>query len=123
MDKKKEKVIVIEVAEIDWYVIHKVREVREAKGVSQEQLSAKIGRALQFIGKVENQTSGAKYSLHHLNLIARALNVPFTDLLPRKATENDILKIKLRRKKVLNKDGSESKRTDTEVVSIEGMRE
>ena len=123
MEKKKEKLIVIKVSEIDWYVINRVRELREEKGISQSQLSISIGRATGFIGKVENPTTDTKYSLQHLNLIARALNVPFAELLPRKATENDVLKIKLRRKKQVNKDGTESKRTELEVVEIEGAIE
>lgn len=118
MEKHKEKIFEITLPEIDWYVINRVKELRTKKDISQEQLSIRIGRAEGFISKVENLTERAKYNLRHLNLIAKALNVPFSDLLPLNATSHDLLKIRLRRKKRMNKDGTESKRTEVEVAEI-----
>lgn len=118
MEKHLEKIVEITLPEIDWYVINRVKELRTKKDISQEQLSIRIGRAEGFISKVENLTERAKYNLRHLNLIAKALGVPLADLLPSKATAHDLLKIKLRRRKRVNKDGTESKRTEVEVVEI-----
>jgi transcriptional regulator with XRE-family HTH domain len=118
MEKKQGKPIEIEIPEIDWYVINRVREVRTAKGISQEQLSIRMGFSEGFVAKVETFTDPAKYNLKHLNQIARALGVGFSELLPAKATSHDYLKIKLRRKKRVNKDGSLSTRTEVEVIEI-----
>jgi len=118
MEKKQGKIIEVEMAEIDWYVINRVKVLRTEKGISQEQLSIHMGLAEGFISKVENFTDPAKYNLRHLNLISKILGVGFAELLPAKATSNDYLKIKLRRKKRVNKDGTVSKRTEVEVVEI-----
>jgi transcriptional regulator with XRE-family HTH domain len=118
MEKKQGKTIEIELPEIDWYVIKRVKDLRIDKGISQEELSIRLGLAAGFVGKVESLTERAKYNLRHLNLISKALGVGFSELLPSKATSHDYLKIKLRKKKKVNKDGKLSKRTEIEVVEI-----
>jgi len=118
MEKKQGKLIEIEIAEIDWYVINRVKELRIAKGISQEQLSIRMGFSERFISKVETFSSQTKYNLRHLNLIAKVLGVSFPELLPPKATSHDFVKIKARRKRQVNKDGKLSQRTEIEVVEI-----
>ena len=118
MEKKQGKLIEIEIAEIDWYVINRVRELRIAKGISQEQLSIRMGFSERFISKVETFSSQTKYNLRHLNLIVKVLGVSYSELLPTKATSHDFVKIKARRKRQINKDGKLSQRTEIEVVEI-----
>jgi len=118
MEKKQGKTIEIELAEIDWYVINRVKELRTAKGISQEQLSVRMGLSEGYVGKVEMLTERAKYNLRHLNLIAKTFGVGFSEILPPKATSHDFVKIKAKKKKRVNKDGTISKRFEIEVVEI-----
>jgi len=118
MEKKQGKTIEIEIAEIDWYVINRVKKLRTDAGISQEELSLKMGLSERFVNKVEDFTSNVKYNLRHLNLIVKILGVSFSDLLPPKGTSHDYVKIKGRRKRLVNKDGKLSQRTEIEIVEI-----
>jgi len=118
MEKKQGKIIEIELAEIDWYVINRVKELRTSKDISQEQLSLQMGLSERFVNKVEDFTNRTKYNLRHLNLIVKALGVGFSDLLPAKGTAHDFVKIRARRKKMVNKDGKLSQRTEIEIIEI-----
>jgi transcriptional regulator with XRE-family HTH domain len=77
------------VAEIDWYTIEKVRELRKPR-FSQAALSREIGFSEGFIGRIENPKQSAVYSLRHLNLIAKVLKVNLSDLLPKQPLSNDL---------------------------------
>ena len=118
MEKKQGKLIEVEMAEIDWYVINRVKKLRTDMDISQEQLSIKMGLSERFVNKVEDLTSQTKYNLRHLNLIVKAIGVSFSDLLPPKGTSHDFVKIKARRKRLVNKDGKLSQRTEVEVIEI-----
>lgn len=80
------------VAEIDWYIIEKVRELRKSK-FSQTALSIEIGFAEGFIGRIENPDYSAVYSPRHLNLIAKALKVKISDLMPSHPLPNDLVQL------------------------------
>jgi transcriptional regulator with XRE-family HTH domain len=71
--------------EIERYVISKVREIRETKNVTQEELSLSIGKNITFISQIEAPSKKAKYNVVHLNLIARALDCSPKDFWPEKA--------------------------------------
>ena len=118
MEKKQGKTIEIEMAEIDWYVINRIKKLRTDMGILQEQLSIRMGFSERFVAKVENLTESAKYNLRHLNIIVKTLGVSFSDLLPSKRTSHDFVKIKARRKRQVNKDGKLSQRTEVEIVEI-----
>jgi transcriptional regulator with XRE-family HTH domain len=118
MEKKQGKIIEVEMAEIDWYVINRVKQLRTDLGISQEQLSIQMGLSERFVGKVETLTERAKYNLRHLSLIAKALGIGFSELLPPKANLNGFVKIKARKKKRVNKDGTQSQKTEIEIVEI-----
>lgn len=70
--------------EIERYVISKVREIRETKSVTQEELSLSIGKNITFISQVEAPSKKAKYNVVHLNLIAKALDCSPKDFWPEK---------------------------------------
>lgn len=70
--------------EIERYVISKVKEIRETKKVTQEDLSLSIGKNIGFISQIEAPSKKAKYNIVHLNLIAKALNCSPKDFLPEK---------------------------------------
>jgi transcriptional regulator with XRE-family HTH domain len=91
----KERIIDKVIAEIDWFIIERVRELRKDK-YSQVALSMEIGFAEGFIGRIENPTQTAVYSHRHINLIAKALKVKITDILPEKPLSNDLIKLIIR---------------------------
>ena len=59
--------------EIERFIIFKVREIREAQGVTQEQLSLSLGKNITFISQIEAPSKKAKYNVTHLNEIAKVL--------------------------------------------------
>ncbi|MHA7831836.1 MAG: helix-turn-helix domain-containing protein [Flagellimonas sp.] len=68
--------------EIERYIISRVRDIREAKYVTQEELSLAIGKNIGFISQVEAPSKKAKYNIIHLNLIAMALGCSPKDFFP-----------------------------------------
>ena len=83
--------------EIERYVIRRVKEVRESKSVTQEELSLSIGKNIGFISQIEAPSKKAKYNLIHLNLIAIALGCSIKEFLPDEPIrdkKNDIKEIK-----------------------------
>ncbi len=68
--------------EIERYVIRRIKEVRESKNITQEELSLSIGKNIGFISQIEAPSKKAKYNLIHLNLIAIALGCSIKDFLP-----------------------------------------
>jgi transcriptional regulator with XRE-family HTH domain len=69
---------------IERYIIEKVREVRESKGITQEQLSLSLGKNITFISQIEAPSKKAKYNVVHLNEIAKILNCSPKDFWPEK---------------------------------------
>jgi len=55
---------------IELYAIQKVKEMREANGLTQAALAFKLDVSLGFIGQVESTKHPAKYNLNHLNRLA-----------------------------------------------------
>lgn len=91
-----EEIIELEIAEIDLYLINKVREIRVARGMSQLKLSLALGLAEGAIGKIENPKQRAKYNIRHINLLAKALHCNISDLLPQKPLKHDLVRVKMK---------------------------
>ena len=70
------------ISPIDQYVIDAVRKKRRAEHVSQATLSAWIDVCRSFVGQVESPKCDVKYSLTHLNAIAKNLGCSPRDFLP-----------------------------------------
>ncbi|WP_333852797.1 helix-turn-helix domain-containing protein [Epilithonimonas sp.] len=84
-------------AEIERYVITRVKEIRESKNITQEELSLSIGKNIGFISQIEAPSKKAKYNLIHINLIAIALGCSIKDFLPDAPIldkKNDVKRIK-----------------------------
>ncbi|MCC8173976.1 MAG: XRE family transcriptional regulator [Odoribacter sp.] len=60
-------------AEVDKYVIQKVKERRLELGISQEELSIKINRNGSFISQMERESENRFYNVKQLNHIAAVL--------------------------------------------------
>ncbi|WP_295938121.1 helix-turn-helix transcriptional regulator [uncultured Alistipes sp.] len=69
---------------IDQYVIDAIRKERRAQKVSQSMLAYGIGISKGFIGQVESPKCDIKYSLRHINEIAKYLGCSPRDFLPEK---------------------------------------
>jgi len=69
-------------AEIEKYVIDRVRERRQALKISQAALAQLMDVSEGFIGNVENPNYPEKYNLKHLNDLARILKCSPKDFMP-----------------------------------------
>lgn len=94
--KEQDEIIEIQIAEIDLYMIDKVRKLRVDKGISQVSLSIALGLSEGTIGRIENPRERAKYNIRHINLLAKALKCSPSDLFPPKPLRNDIIKAKIK---------------------------
>jgi transcriptional regulator with XRE-family HTH domain len=72
-------------AEIEKYVINKVRERRVELKISQASLAQLMEVSEGFIGNVENPNYPEKYNLRHLNELAKILKCSPKDFMPEKA--------------------------------------
>ena len=72
------------VSEIDRYIIRRVKELREARGLTQMELSLKLGKGVGFIGDIEAPSKTAKYNVKHLNDIAKVFECSPRDFWPEK---------------------------------------
>ena len=70
--------------EIERFVITRVKEIRERKGMSQVSLSLAIGKSTTFISDIEAPSKKAKYNIKHLNEIAKILECSPKDFWPDK---------------------------------------
>jgi transcriptional regulator with XRE-family HTH domain len=68
--------------EIESYVINKVREKREQRGMSQSELAVELNVSNGFIGQAESSNSPTKYNLNHLNSLAKIFNCSIKDFMP-----------------------------------------
>ena len=69
-------------ADIELFIINKVREIRVANGLSQMELSLKLGKGVGFIGDIEAPSKTAHYNIKHLNEIAKILECSPKDFWP-----------------------------------------
>lgn len=60
--------------EIERFIISKVKEIRDSKGITQEQLSLALGKNISYISQIEATSKTAKYNISMLNLIAIVLD-------------------------------------------------
>ncbi len=69
-------------SDIELFVIRKVKELREAKGISQAQLAHLLDFSIGFIGQIESPKYPAKYNLNHINKLAEIFGCSPKDFLP-----------------------------------------
>lgn len=73
-----------EITKIEKYVIEKVKEKRDAAGLSQILLSQKLSMSDSFVGHVETPKRRAKYNLNHINALAKIFKCSPKDFFPEK---------------------------------------
>lgn len=118
------EIIEKEMSEMDFRLILHVKELREDHGLTQVELSQKMGLASGFVGKVEMFGDSAKYNLRHLPLIAKALGFENVgDVLPKGIVTKDLVKITLEKVPLRKKNGEPSQNKFDykilEVVAVE----
>ncbi len=70
--------------DIEQFVINKIKEIRIAKGISQEDVAVALNITRGFIGQIESPKYPAKYNLNHLNILAKEFKCSPKDFLPEK---------------------------------------
>lgn len=70
---------------IELYIIQQVRELREQRGMTQMELSLRLGKGVGFIGDIEAPSKKAKYNINHLNEIAKVFECSPKDFWPDKS--------------------------------------
>lgn len=69
---------------IELHIIQRVRELREQRGMTQMELSLRLGKGVGFIGDIEAPSKKAKYNINHLNEIAKVFECSPKDFWPDK---------------------------------------
>ena len=67
---------------IEQFIIDKVREIRIAKGISQEEIAFYLDTTKGFIGQIESPNHPSKYNVNHLNRLAIELKCSIKDFFP-----------------------------------------
>lgn len=72
-------------SKIDWYIISKVKEIRVAREIEQDDIAIHLEVSTGFIGQIESPNYRAKYNTQHLNEIAKLLKCSPKEFWPDKA--------------------------------------
>lgn len=72
---------------IDRYVISKVKKLRDEKDMSQREFADAINLSHGYVGDIEAGRKSAKYSLDHINEIAKVFGCKLWDLIPQEPIE------------------------------------
>lgn len=67
---------------VEQYIIDQVREKRKEVGLSQIELSQKLGMSDSFVSHVETPSRRAKYNINHLNALAKVFKCSPRELWP-----------------------------------------
>ena len=71
-------------SKIDWYIISKVKEMRNAKKLEQDDIAIHLNVSSGFIGQIESPNFRAKYNNQHLNELAKLFKCSPKDFMPEK---------------------------------------
>ncbi|RZK60437.1 MAG: XRE family transcriptional regulator [Pedobacter sp.] len=111
------------ISQLDYEIILNVKRLREDKDLSQRDLSEAMKLSKSFVGKVEALGQPDKYSIRHLNLIAKALKIKSViELIPKGVQEYDMVEIVYEKISKLNKDGGESKQFEERIIEIKPIQ-
>lgn len=69
---------------IELHIIQRVKELREQRGMTQMELSLRLGKGVGFIGDIEAPSKKAKYNINHLNEIAKVFECSPKEFWPEK---------------------------------------
>ncbi|WP_417359645.1 helix-turn-helix domain-containing protein [Galbibacter sp.] len=107
-----------EMNHLDYLLILYIRQLREERGWTQQELSERMGVTKSFVGNVESFTQRHKYSIRHLTLIAKAFEYnSISKLFDFPTPEHDKIRLILKVTTVL-KENEKSRSKSVEVVKI-----
>jgi transcriptional regulator with XRE-family HTH domain len=86
-------------SKFDLAVINRVKEVREAKGFTQDDLAEFLDTSPGYIGQVESPSTRSKYNLNHLNRLALEMKCSPRDFLPEDPFAEKIISGRRKQKK------------------------
>jgi transcriptional regulator with XRE-family HTH domain len=113
-----QKIFEFTLSQFDYDLINHIKTLRNSRGLSQENLSVKMGLAKSFVGNVENIKEKHKYSTRHIALLANAFGFKtISELLEFPTPKYDIIKVTVKQK--FNESGS--KVISNEVLKIEEL--
>jgi transcriptional regulator with XRE-family HTH domain len=72
-------------SKIDWYIISKVKEMRQQLGLEQDDIAIHLNVSNGFIGQIESPNFIAKYNTGHLNELAKLFKCSPKEFMPEKA--------------------------------------
>jgi len=88
------KIIAFETTHFDFDFVNHIKNLRQQKSWSQEELSLKMGVAKSFVGNVESYTQRHKYSTRHITLLARSFGLRnISDLMKFPTPQYDKIKV------------------------------
>jgi len=112
----------VTIAYIDYLIIERVKTIRTKKGISRKQLSVGMKLSPSFVGKVEDLSQRDKYSIRHLPLLAKGLNLTsLSEILPDNIPSEDMVEITYIKVPKLGEDGAEKKQLEDKVISIKAV--
>jgi len=91
--------IEIVISSLDFYLIEKVRALRNSTipKISQGTLSRKLDLSDGFVSKVESFKQKSKYNIQHINKIINIFNLKsYSDLFPKEVIKDDMVRIKIK---------------------------
>jgi len=69
---------------IDWLIVTKVKDMRHARNLEQDDIAIHLNVSSGFIGQIESPNFRAKYNTQHLNELAKLFKCSPKDFWPEK---------------------------------------
>lgn len=69
---------------IDWYIISRVKEMRDKAGLGQEDIALHLEVSTGYIGHIESPNFRAKYNTAHINELAKLFKCSPKEFMPEK---------------------------------------
>ena len=111
-----------EMSHLDYLFILYIKQLREERRWTQQDLSEKMGVTKSFIGNVESFTQRHKYSIRHLRLLTKAFKYKsISKLFNFPMPKHDKIRLTLKVTTVLKENGR-SKSKSVEVVKVEAVQ-
>ena len=86
-------------SKFDLAVINRVKQIREEKGYTQDDIAVFLDTSPGYIGQVESPTTRSKYNLNHLNRLAFEMKCSPQDFLPKDPFAEKIISGRRKQKK------------------------
>lgn len=111
-----------EISHLDYLLILYIKQLREDRRWTQQELSEKMGVTKSFIGNVESFIQRHKYSIRHLKLLAKAFEYKsISKLFDFPMPKHDKVRLTLKVITILKENGRPRSKS-VEVVKVEALQ-